>query len=387
MLSMAPRRTVFLPYRPKTILNRHKRIDFWFWSRYSANPYIGCQHGCEFCFYREEKYSQHERPEDFAYEIKVKENAAELLRRELRGKPVDLIFTGDYQAAERKFGLSRRMLEVCRDLGFPVFILERSPLVLRDLDLLADIQRGSRAVAAFSAISTPDAPHHDAVTRIEHLSQPAEKRFAAMAKIAAAGILTGTSFMPALPELCDDRQTIDSVVRWTAEHGGSFVLAATLTLADQQRSYFFRYLAENLPGMVAPYRALYPAGSYGPTGGPGGYEAAWRRLGLRVREACEKYGIRDRVPRPIIPGEKRALNKRVVEALADELYALELEAAPAAQQWALRKAAWAIEELEQDIGLVYRTMGVKGLAAIPDVGAALAGKIETYLKSDEVYKK
>ena len=102
-----------------------------------------------------------------------------------------------------------------------------------------------------------------------------------------------------------------------------------------------------------------------------------------VRAQLREYGIRDRVPRPIIPGEKRALNKRVVEALADELYALELEAAPEAQQWALRKAAWAIEELGQDIGLVYRTMGVKGLAAIPDVGSALAGKIETYLKADK----
>jgi Sulfatase-modifying factor enzyme 1 len=66
--------------------------------------------------------------------IKVKENAPDLLRRALSRVPVDAIATGDYQAAEKKFEVSRRMLEVCLELGFPVSVLERSPLVLRDLD-------------------------------------------------------------------------------------------------------------------------------------------------------------------------------------------------------------------------------------------------------------
>ena len=134
------RRLTFVPYLPKTILNKGKRADHWFWSRYSAYPYIGCQHGCEFCYCREQKYSPYDDPHDFPYIVKVKQNAPELLRRALGRCPVDVVFTGDYQPAERKFELSRRMLEVCRDLGFPVFVLERSPLVLRDLD-----QTGQRA--------------------------------------------------------------------------------------------------------------------------------------------------------------------------------------------------------------------------------------------------
>ncbi len=123
------RRTVFIPYRPKTILNKHKRADHWFWTRYSAYPFIGCQHGCEFCYCRERKYAPYDDPADFAYVIKVKENAPELLRRALARAAVDPVFTGDYQPAERKFGMSRRMLEVCLEAGFPVFVLERSPLV------------------------------------------------------------------------------------------------------------------------------------------------------------------------------------------------------------------------------------------------------------------
>ncbi len=152
------RRTVFFPYQPKTILNKAKRADHWFWSRYSAYPYIGCQHGCAFCYCRERKYSPYDAPHDFAYLIKVKENAPELLERALRRVPVDVVFTGDYQPAERKFGISRRMLEVCRDLGFPVFVLERSPLVLRDLDVLREIHERAGAIVAFSIISTGEAP-------------------------------------------------------------------------------------------------------------------------------------------------------------------------------------------------------------------------------------
>ncbi len=133
------RRLRFETYKPRTILNKHKRADPWFWARYSAYPYIGCQHGCEFCYCREQKYSPYDDPYDFAYHVRVKENAPELLRGALSRTEVDLVFTGDYQPAERKFGISRLMLEVCRELGFPVFVLERSPLVVRDLELLLEI--------------------------------------------------------------------------------------------------------------------------------------------------------------------------------------------------------------------------------------------------------
>ena len=78
---------------------------------------------------------------------------------------------------------------------------------------------------------------------------------------------------------------------------------------------------------------------------------------------CAKHGIRDRIPRPILPGDKRALNKRIVEALADRLYTLELNGESNYRVWAYRKAAWAIEDLEQDIGLVCQAMGLKGCRA------------------------
>jgi hypothetical protein len=286
---------------------------------------------------------------------------------------VDMVFTGDYQPAERKFKLSRRMLEVCLELGFPVFVLTRSPLVLRDLDLFQAINERSRAVVAFSIISTPESEYYSSISKLEGLAPRAEKRFEAMEQIASAGILTGTVAMPLLPGLCDGEQNLQTLSKWTAHYGGKFVLGGGLTLADQQKEFFLNALEQIHPELIDLYKRIYPPGSYAQIG-------PRRKIGLRIREYCRQQGISDRIPRPIIPGEKRCLNKRIVEKLAEKLYSLELENANNSQIWAYRKAAWAIEDLEQDVRLIYNQMGRKGLERIENVGYQLAREIEALLK-------
>jgi DNA repair photolyase len=179
--------------------------------------------------------------------------------------------------------------------------------------------------------------------------------------------------MPILPGLCDDDANLEAVIRNTAEHGGRFVLAGSLTLADQQKDTFFRVLHQHMPGLLDAYQRWYPPGSYAAQGYP------WTRIACRVRELCQKYGILDRIPRPIIPGEKFAKNKRIVEQLAAQAYTLEIEGAAQPRIWEYRKAAWAVEDLEQDLGLIHQTLGLKGLQAIPNVGPVLGRYIETML--------
>jgi len=141
----------YVPYKAKKLLNTYKHIDGgWFWNKYSAYPYVGCQFGCEFCYEREPKYLPFPDPDDFDKVIKIKLNAPELLRKELSRVPVDLISIGDYQPAEKEFRLSRQLLEVAFETGFPVLILERSPLVTKDLDLIEAISKRSFAAALFS---------------------------------------------------------------------------------------------------------------------------------------------------------------------------------------------------------------------------------------------
>ena len=129
--------------------------------------------------------------------------------------------------------------------------------------------------------------------------------------------------------------------------------------------------------MMPMYERMYPH----PTAGHGGVRTGDpHAVGRRIRDLCKPYGISDRMPRPIIPGDKRALNKRVVEALANQCYWLELDNAPGQRVWAYRKAAWAIEDLEQDAGLIYRQMGRKGLVSIENIGPRLAEVIEVLLQ-------
>jgi hypothetical protein len=239
--------------------------------------------------------------------------------------------------------------------------------------LLQAIGERATAAVAFSIISTPDSPGYKQVCQMERLAPPPEKRFAAMERITKAGILAGTCMMPILPNLCDDDANLRNVVKWTADHGGQFVLASGLTLADQQREYFFRVLGERFPSLVDHYRDLYPEGSYGPA------RSNWRVTALRLKELCEQQGISDRMPRPIIPGDKRTLNKRVVEALADQIYWMELNGESSQRLWAYRRAAWAIEDTPQDLGLIYWTMGWKGLESIENVGPKMAGVVEELL--------
>ncbi|NJD57951.1 MAG: hypothetical protein C3F13_16890 [Anaerolineales bacterium] len=375
-------RTRFVCYQPKTFLNKGKRADHWFWTRYGAYPYLGCQHGCAFCYSRERKYIPYKPKDDaqaydaaadeFSHLIKVKENAPQLLRKALARLPVDMIFTGDYQPAERKFKLTRQMLEVCLELGFPVFVLTRSPLVLRDLDLLQAINQRARAVVTFSIIVTPESQHYESVSKLEGLAPRAEKRFEAMKVIAEAGILTGTAGMPLLPGLCDDAANLQALARWTAEHGGKFVLGSGLTLADQQKDFYLNVLRQSHPELVSLYSRLYPQGSYAQV-------EPWRYIGLIIHEACMKNGISDRIPRPIIPGEKRAMNKRIVEKLAYMLHMLELENASQPKIWSYRKAAWAVEDVEQDIRLINNSLGLKGLYSIPGVSSSIAREIQAML--------
>ena len=105
-------------------------------------------------------------------------------------------------------------------------------------------------------------------------------------------------------------------MRWTADHGGKFVLIGGLTLSDQQKNYFFGVLQDRFPDLLALYQKLYPEKSYGPVG--------WsqKKIALRIARSCARnMASVDRVRRcPIIPSDKRDLNKQIVEVLAERLY-------------------------------------------------------------------
>ncbi len=369
-------RLEFREVQARKVVNIHKHVDGpWFWGKYTAHPYIGCRSGCEFCYSRGGRYLGRRDPDTFDSVIQVKVNAVELLRKELASREREIIACGDWQQpAENRYQLSRRMLEVIREFDFPLFIVERSPLLERDVDLLADINQQSWVGLIFS-ISNLDPLLKRA---FEPRSPGVKRRLQAMEKLAAAGIRVGTSMMPIIPFLGDDDGHLDETVRATKDHGGSFILAGGMTMEGVQAERTISVVGRIAPELESRWRDLYdwrPGAkpSYSPQ------RAYSARLGLRIRELCAKHGLLDRMPRYIAPGPL-AINKRIAERLFLKTYDLELQGANDYRIWAYRKAAWTVDEYPQNISDLYREQGKIGLIQLPGIGQSMASEISRWLQ-------
>jgi len=365
----------FQEYRVRKIVNVHKHVDGpWFWGKYTAHPYVGCRSGCEFCYSRGSRYLGRRDPDTFDTLIQVKVNAVELLRKELPTLEREVISVGDWQRpAEDQYRLSRGMLEVVRDASFPLFIIERSPLLARDLDLLAEINERAWVGVLFS-ISSLDPALKQA---FEPRSPGVKRRLEAMEKLANAGIYAGTSMMPVLPFIGDDEKNLEDLVRATKDHGGQCVLAGGLTMDGVQAQRSLAAARRLDPTLEERWRGLYdwePGGkpNHSP---PPAYNA---RLGLLVRELCVRHGLLDRMPRHVAPGPL-ATNKHIAERLFLKTYDLELERARDYRIWAYRKAAWTVDEWPESVADIYEDQGEAGLRKLPGIGKSLAGQIAGWL--------
>ena len=142
-----------------------------------------------------------------------------------------MISVGDWQRpAEDRYRLSRGLLEVVRDLDFPLFITERSPFLIRDLDLLTDINARAWVGVTYS-ISSVDPVLKRA---FEPRSPEVRLRLQAMEKLAGAGVLVGANLIPVLPFVGDDEAHLDDTIRAIKDHGGAFVLGGGLTMDGVQ---------------------------------------------------------------------------------------------------------------------------------------------------------
>jgi DNA repair photolyase len=363
-------------YRARKIVNVHKHVDGpWFWGKYTAHPYVGCRSGCEFCYVRGGRYLGRRSPDTFDRLIGVKVNAVELLRQELPRLEHEVISCGDWQQpAESRYQLSRAMLEVVYEQGFPLYVNERSPLLIRDLDLLADINRKTWVGVSFS-MSSVDPTLKRA---FEPRSPGVKRRLRAMQKLAGVGILVGAALMPVLPFVGDDETHLEETIRAVKDHGGAFVLGGGLTMSGVQAQRTLQAARRLDPALEGRYRELYGweeggKPNYGP---PRSYNA---RLGLLVRELCARHGLLDRMPRYVAPGAL-AVNKRVAERLFLKTYDLELEEARDYRLWAYRKAAWTVDEWPESIAAVYQARGEAGLRELPGIGKSLAGQIAGWLR-------
>jgi DNA repair photolyase len=360
------------PYTARSMINRFRHIDDWFWAAYSVNPYRGCAHACIYCDARANQYGL---SESFEEKVLFKENAAEVLERQLPRLKRDVVATGgvcdSYQPVEEQRGLTREVVKVLRRHRFPVEVLTKSDLVLRDLELYREIDRQSWACVFFT-ITTFD---EGIASQFEPGASTPQRRLEAMRRVAEAGLSTGVAMMPLLPGVTDGDSNIREVVSRVRDAGGQFVLGGGLTLKEgAQRERYLGFLERHYPDLLPLYNQLY-AGGFETRGGYG------PQLLRRVREICVELGIPDRMRRPILAKDPLAGNKRIAERFFLRAYDLFLEEAPSYRQWAYRKAAWSIDEMEKDVRSLYHQQGKKGLLGIKGIGDRLAGEMESWFQS------
>lgn len=357
-------------YSPKKILNINKYSDGgWFWVKYSAQPYLGCAYGCLYCYEWDRKYTPYYNPAAFDRLIKVKEKGAELFAMELAAQPVDLIGLGDWQPVESKYRVARAMLKVANDLGFPVFINEKSPLILQDLNLLRTINRRNYANVGFSIITTQD----DETLRIFEPKTPSiESRFEAMAKISDNGIMTGTVFMPVLPFIYDNEQNIKAVVKKTRQAGGKYLLDGGLTLHGFCQEKYYTALKKFDPDLIGKYDELYQDSSK--------LQNYYRTVHQLVKKYCQQYRIANTIPRPInhFPQASR-INKLIAEKMYLKARDYQLQGEPDYRVLAYLKVAREIDQIDYDILTLYQKDGIDGLKQIAGVGDKIALVLEAIL--------
>lgn len=238
--------TVFLKDSSGTIIATNDSPDVGFTA--SVNPYRGCEHGCSYCYARPtHEYFGFSSGLDFETKILVKENAAELLRRELEKpgwQPQVIAMSGvtdPYQPAERRIKITRSCLEVLRDHRNPVAIITKNHLVARDIDILSELAAHDAALVLLS-ITTLDA---DLAARLEPRASRPEMRLRALRELSAAKIPCGVMTAPVIPGLTDSE--IPSILAEAAKAGACCAGYTMLRLPHAVAPLFEAWLAEHYP--------------------------------------------------------------------------------------------------------------------------------------------
>ncbi len=241
----------------KSILNRVRGMGF----RWSVNPYRGCAHGCPFCYARRTHwFLDQDGVGQWSTTIFVKVNAPEVLRAEL-SRPSwkrELVAVGTatdpYQPAEARYRLTRAVLEALAQHRTPVHLVTRSPLVLRDLDVLTELASTAGATVCVS-VATLDV---ELARQLEPAVAAPHHRLRTVQRLSSAGIRAGVLLAPVLPGLTDRPDQLEAVIRAAADCGAHFVVHNVLNLGQVTRDAFFAFLRDRHPELLPTYESLYP---------------------------------------------------------------------------------------------------------------------------------
>ncbi|MBX3395504.1 MAG: PA0069 family radical SAM protein [Phycisphaerae bacterium] len=280
----------------KSILSENDSPDIPF--RWSLNPYRGCQHACAYCYARTtHEYLGMGAGTDFDTRLVAKINAPDLLRAAFskRGWSRESIcfsgVTDCYQPIEAVYRLTRRCLEVCLEFRNPVSIVTKGCLVLRDLELLVELQRQAGA-RLYQSVAFAD----DRMARlIEPQAPPPSKRFEVMARLREAGIPVGVMVAPIIPGLNDTQ--VPQILEAAARSGAASAAYTSLRLARNVAPVFLDRIRESLPQRADRIESRIREMRSGQLNDPAfgdrmsGRGVYWESIERLFRVSAEKYGL------------------------------------------------------------------------------------------------
>ena len=253
-----------------------------FTSDYGINLYRGCTHGCIYCDSRSQIYQMNHKFED----IEVKENAIELLKKELIKRKPCMIGTGamtdPYIPLESRLEFVRKALKLVYRYGFGWACITKSDLVLRDIDLLRKINEKTKAVVQVT-ITTAD----DELCRlVEPNVCPTSRRVEVLNKLNEANIPTVVWLCPILPHINDTEENINAILDWCIDANvkGVLNMGMGLSLREGNREYFYEMLDERFPGVKEKYIDEFGDSYFI-------HSKDNRRLRSILRKRCEENGI------------------------------------------------------------------------------------------------
>jgi DNA repair photolyase len=269
---------------------------------WTINPYRGCEMACRYCYARYTHEFLELSELEFEQKIYVKRHAAWLLRQEIgKVKPHEEIALGSatdpYQPAEKRFAVTRSLLEVLAvQQGMRIDLVTKSDLILRDLDLLRRIAGGNRLQVSLT-VTTMDAP---LARLLEPRAPRPEQRLSAVRELVAAGIAASVMLAPVMPGITDRPEDLEAVVRATAEAGGRSIFANALFLRPCSATIFLPFLEQHFPHLTEDYRRCYRQRAF--------VSSRYRRRLADVMAGLRrKYGFSSVLDRP--PGDRSAASR------------------------------------------------------------------------------
>jgi DNA repair photolyase len=253
----------------------------------SINPYRGCEFGCRYCYARyTHEFMELRDPEMFERRIFIKQNAAWLLRQELRRlKPDEEIAIGTatdpYQPIERRAMVTRSLLEVFAERrGLHIGIVTKSTLIERDIDLLQSIAANNDLVIHLT-ITTADAK----LARILEPRAPRpDLRFQTVKRLREAGLRTGILCSPLMPGITDSPAALDEMARLAKDAGASFFASSPLFLKPCSKETFMGFVREHFPALERSYAERYATDAFTS-------EAYNRRVRDMISAVTKKHGL------------------------------------------------------------------------------------------------